>query len=334
MSEPALRIVRNLSQWGEQHADPNDDLIPLGTSTMPPAGKGIEPIRPGLRRARVVADPDRSGQWRYVFHPREQYGPNWLTQHEMRYAQFLRKATVDFARSVAGGVNRKLTDLLETGFEDITHIMRDATARHELALYGRASSQPSDELGDVTEETQRELAALTELVRSADERVTARDIALMMHSLTLRNQRHEYAVVRWMTLPYNMHSVYFKPQLKTAVEYALEQIHSYNPAMEESMAELFSELIGGPRRTDFVKLVVLNLRKIYYASVGGYNRTFAEGRQLDEDLANAAKEFASYFPEPAPSEAELASAQRLTRQPLTFGGSSAPSSSFQPTNPI
>lgn len=337
MEADSIRIVRNPSQYEEQHADPNDDLIPLvGDSTMQPKGS-IEPIRPGLRRARVVQDPDRSGVWRYVFHPREMYGPNWLDQHEMRYAQYLRKAVVDFARSVAGGVNRQLKDLLETGFDDITGIMRDATARHEMALYGRTSSSPSAELEDVTEETMRELQALTALVREAGPDITARDVQMMLHNLSHRNQQHEYSVVRWMTLLYNTHSIYFRPALKTAVEYSLARIKEFNPAMEESFGELFSELIGGNRRTDFVQLVVLNLRKIYYSSVGGYNRTFREGERLDEDVENAALRFSNYFPETPPSELELGQQARVTRRPITFGGSpgdSTTSIQSQLVNPI
>jgi len=313
MSNGTVRVVRSLDVYDEQHADPNDDIIPLRPIGTQTTMNNTEPIRPRANNARVIQDPDNPTVWRYVFHPSEMYSKNWLNQHELRYAAFLRATVIDFVRSVAGGLNRRLEDLLETGFEDITRIMRDATSRHELALYGRTTTLVTDfEQDDITDATRRELEDLTQLVRDAGDGVTSLDIARFMHNLTYRNQQHEYAVMRWLTLPYNLRRIYFKPSLKTAVEYALDQVRDF-AQIDTSYDVLFSDLLAGDKHTDFVRLVVANMRQIYYEGVRGANRTLGEGAQIQEKLDNIASTFVGYAPEVPPSDSAVLQPAGLNR---------------------
>ena len=292
-----VRFVSSLEVHKETTADPNDDLIPIGDSTMDRRNH-IEPIEPTYRRANIVRDPAKANSYQYIFHPAEAYSDvDWLNQHEMRYAAFLRMGVVDFARSVAGAMNRKLNDMLETGFEDINSIMRDAARRGDLAMKGQSSDtlRPPAELSEFA---RNELTALTNLIRNENPAIVERDVALLL-SLIHQKQEHANAIVRWSTLPYNLQKFYYKENLKTAIEFSLDNICDIiNRRIP--FGELFSDLIAGPHRIDFVRQVSLQLKKIFYDGVGGYNRTAAEGEAIGRDIRNSLMDFRQYRSESVP----------------------------------
>lgn len=289
-----MRFVRSLDVHAEITADPNDDLIPIGDSTMDRPNH-IEPIEPTYRRANITRDPANPNNWKYIFHPGEVYSDtNWLNQHEVRYATFLRMGVVDFARSVAGGTNRKLIDMLDTGFDDINSIMRDSAHRGDLVMKGRFSEAPLPP-AELSEVTRKELADLTAFIRNEDEKVVAGDVLRLLSMIQQRNQEHAKEIVRWSTLPYNLQKFYYKENLKTAVEYSLDNICDI-ARRRIPFGELFSDLIAGPKRTDFVRLVAAQLKLIFHGGIGGYNKTAKESDDLKLDIQNCLMDFRRYYP--------------------------------------
>jgi hypothetical protein len=61
----------------------------------------------------------------YSLHPEAIYGPNFVDEHALAFANFMRSQIISFVRTVAGMRGLAANDLLQTGFEDLTSIMRE-----------------------------------------------------------------------------------------------------------------------------------------------------------------------------------------------------------------
>lgn len=307
MNTGIVRIVNDEEDLESYMQRAEDDLIPLadiGFST----GAGAQPLEPVKRsgNTRLLRDPTDASKWRYSFHPEQEYGEDWINQHELAYAAFVRNAVVDFARSVAGELNRSLNDVLETGFGDIEDIMRDAMqrqSRYFKASDAEALSAEPQPIGDVAPETLKELQNLSRLVRNGE--LVSRDLELLLHNSRQREMSSEYARVRFLTLPYNLRRFYFKPSLKAAVEKSLQDIREIANIDEQvPTSQLFSDLVSSESHNLFVQLVAKHLEIIFYRA-SPYGRTNVMAKRLENELEEIlARNFLRYSPEALPTEFE------------------------------
>jgi len=141
-----------ITQSGQPPLQPlHGDLIPivnLGAQT--PSLESAEPITSGSSSAKqpVLRVKSRDGSTRtyFSFHPEQIYGPSFVEEHALAFAAFMRTQVMSFVRSVAGMRGLTANDLLQTGFEDLTAIMRETLPRsHDMFLPTgfSSSSDPS-----------------------------------------------------------------------------------------------------------------------------------------------------------------------------------------------
>lgn len=259
--------------------------------------QGTNPIEPATlpgNTIKVVEDPDNPQSWKYIFSPNQLYGDNWLDQHQLVYAAYARNAVVDFAASVAGALNKRTEDLLLTGFESIRHIMRDALDKRAAVLNPAESSMPvikAEPIG-AKRETLDELRVLTEEVRQ--DGLLQNNVEQFFYNLESQELEHEYAMLRWNTLPYNLRKIYFKPELKKAVEaalYAVRQQSRTPDSVEDGV--LFTDLITRRDRDDFVELVAGYLRKNIYRG-SSYGRAKWQSEEIEKEINRLKYKFSRY----------------------------------------
>lgn len=257
----------------------------------------VEPIKPPGSNARVFADPKSANKYfKYVFHPEDQYpGQNWLDQHEMVVASYSRNAVVAFAKTVQGKCRRK--DLLVTGFEDILSIMRDAIqrSRSNWIPQNPAGTEVKEEIPDeiaVSPAALQELKKLTEFLRANS--IATADAPQLMQNLRLQDNIEAYAAVRFLTLPYNLKSIYFHDDLSAAVEEALDAIRTIAGVPQSvSDGKMFSDLIAGSLHTQFAILTARYLQRNSYEAAA-YGQTAVRAKQLTNDLNQQLIKFSRY----------------------------------------
>jgi hypothetical protein len=141
-----------ITQSGQPPSQPlYGDLIPIvNIGAQTPSLESAEPITGGAASAKqpVLRVKNRDGSVRtfFSFHPEQVYGPSFVEEHALAFASFMRSQVMSFVRSVAGMRGLTANDLLQTGFEDLTAIMRETLPRsHDMFLPTgfSSSSDPS-----------------------------------------------------------------------------------------------------------------------------------------------------------------------------------------------
>jgi len=109
---------------------PANDLVPLvPVDTQLPSLESAEPIRFGVggkkKPVLTVKGADGRATTYLSFHPAQVYGENFVEEHALAFAAFMRSQLISFVRTVAGMRGLTANDLLQTGFEDLTRLMRE-----------------------------------------------------------------------------------------------------------------------------------------------------------------------------------------------------------------
>ena len=392
-----------ITQSGQPPGQPaHGDLIPivnLGAQT--PSLESAEPIAGGASSAKqpVLRVKNRDGTVRtyYSFHPEQIYGPSFVEEHALAFASFMRTQVMSFVRSVAGMRSLSANDLLQTGFEDLTAIMRETLPRsHDMFLPSGFSSSSDPSRGVRTSElpriARREdverlfdrsieptmlnalLAAKTrspkdvtiakgtvqsskslwvptylsgepkamsqaftstvrpKLVTAGVDPTSISSIETLWNTTTLetgqavkepseinystdygkevvtdlvnlakllggfgnsddilrvyrylqtRSERYDFALVKWLTLPMNLSQLYFKDNLKAAIENALS--HVIRLRNQQDNGTLFAEILNSDQSNSFAQLVVRYLDQFQFNRIVGDKRV-KEGENIQRDI--------------------------------------------------
>ena len=231
---------------------------------------------------------------------------DWITTHSAAYSLFIRNKIVDFARTVAGLLGLDVKQLLKTGFEDLLEIMNQNKMRPN-DLYLSTAEYPSEtslkttfEDGDFYSEKQRaailELATLKEVM--GKERMTDHIDSLRAYRyLTLRQERMDYTIARWLTLPMNLTHIYFQDKLKAAIETGIMHIRRFINI--DIGKEYFAQILESDYNIVFATLVSKIILRNNLDRVRGQKRE-SEYKRLDAEIRSFSYQMSKFTFDQAP----------------------------------
>ena len=111
------------------------------------------------------------------------------------------------------------------------------------------------------------------------------DVLSVFRYLQTRQERYDFAMLRWLTLPMNIGQLYFKDTLKAAIENALAHVLRVRGIVDTGT--LFAELITSDQSNTFAQLVARYLDKFQYTRTRGDKR-LTEYTQINEDISRLA----------------------------------------------
>jgi len=225
-----------------------------------------EPNKPAI----TVLSATGEHRYKFHFHPDQAYGEQWVDEHKLAYAAFMRDPIISFVRSVAGEQGQKDANaFLKTGFEDIMKIMRSSLPQTfdmfpggaggggTLSLGGGSGPDPPGK-GTIVRNpnvfNQAAMEELKDIVEVLQSYGRAEDALRAYAYLSRQSAVRDAAVVQWLTLPMNLGQIYFVDTLKSAIEDALEDIRTYKPLPEGGT--FFEEILAVTLDTDLYKRLV------------------------------------------------------------------------------
>lgn len=268
------------------------DLQPIGAGVDPfavnPAPSGTVPERfypdvPEAVNGISVLSATGEHRFKFHFHPEQAYGEQWIEEHSLVFAAFMRNPIIDFVRSVAGQQQHKDENVyLRTGFEDIHSIMRASlpdtydmfqggTSGGTFSLTGPPPPPGPDSKAIVTNPNVFSKTAMEELkdiVNVLSSYGRGEDALRAFSYLQRRSAQRDFAIVKWLTLPMNLGEIYFTNDLKSAIEDALVAVH--NASRIENDNTLFAEILHARTlRNVFKRIVSKRLDIDKYAARAG-----------------------------------------------------------------
>lgn len=294
---------------------PVNDLVPLvPVDAQLPSLESAEPIRFGTggkkKPVLTVQGADGKTTTYLSFHPAQVYGENFVEEHALAFAAFMRSQLISFVRSVAGMRGLTANDLLQTGFEDLTQLMRETLPKTfdlylpSTSTFGSAptsTTEPQEKLEGDDEDSdtdldinlnarlQSNLLPNEKEIRKLSDKYTGQavselvnlaqllqgfgdgtDVLRVFRYLQNRQGRYDFAVVKWLTLPMNIGQFYFKDTLKAAIENALAHVVRLRSVPDNGT--LFAEILNSDQSNTFAQLVSRYLDRFQY------NRTYGDKR--------------------------------------------------------
>lgn len=242
-------------------------------------------------------DPSKTGvKYGFGFHPESVLGPQWLSAYSLKIGLWFRNTIIDFARTLAGKLQFKsVNDVLETGFEDLHSLIRQAQMEQSdlPALRQPEQSGTSVPAGVVPpplgqaapSKAMYELWSIANMVSSFG---TADDSIKFYRYLTRRAESRDAVYNRWLTLPMNLSQVYFTPVAKAGIEAAIDAIaQSYEHIPREN---IFGEVLRSRARETFAELAALFIQRDRFTNPNGYHAKHT-GEMLETRISQALERF-------------------------------------------
>jgi hypothetical protein len=312
-----------------------EDLVPLYSIDAHVEPVRVEP-KPEPKEFLRVLGTNGDERIFYTFNPRQFYGEHFVDAHSLQFAHFMRNKLIDFVRQVAGHRDLSYKDLLQTGFEDITELMRlslgnpsdlagavnnaptvqitntgaganiqppampevvdgddddDESTDIEMRVGGRATlADPREPSGAYkmfnrsSRYKSNAVAELVELAKVLNGFGSPNDIIRVYRYLQTRQERYDYTVVKWLTLPMNLKELYFKDNLKAAVDTALNHVATLR---QSSVDTLFTDLLYSTQCSVFAELVARYMDRTQWNRTLGDKR-IKEGELIREEIKELA----------------------------------------------
>jgi hypothetical protein len=242
-------------------------------------------------------DPTKTGpKYGFGFHPESVLGPDWLSAYSLKIGLWFRNTIIDFARTLAGKLQFKsVNDILETGFEDLHSLIRQAQMDKSDLPALRQPETSGTSVPDTTfapamgqaapSKAMYELWSIAKMVSSFG---TADDSIKFYRYLTHRSESRDAVYNRWLTLPMNLSQTYFNPVAKAGIEAAIDVIaQSFAGIPREN---IFGEVLRSEARETFAELAALYIQRDRYINPNGYHAKHT-GEMLENRISIALDRF-------------------------------------------
>ena len=242
-------------------------------------------------------DPTKTGpRYGFGFHPESVLGPDWLSAYSLKIGLWFRNTVIDFARSLAGKLQYKsVNDVLETGFEDLHALIRQAQMDKTDLPALRQPEVSGTSVPDTTfapamgqaapSKAMYELWSIAKMVSSFG---TADDSIKFYRYLTHRTESRDAVYNRWLTLPMNLSQTYFTPVAKAGIEAAIDMIaQSFGNIPREN---IFGEVLRSEARETFAELAALFIQRDRFTNPTGHHAKHT-GENLESRISIALDRF-------------------------------------------
>jgi hypothetical protein len=237
---------------------------------------------------------NQSGKFGFGFHPENVLGRDWVNSYSMKIGVWLRSNVIDFAKTLAGKLQYKsVSDVLETGFEDINSLIREAqmdssdlpNSTNPVKVGPIPAQVPPTFSQAAPSKAMYELWRVASMVSSFG---SSSDSVQFYRYLTSRTEKRDALYNRWLTLPMNLSEIHFTPVAKAGIEAAIDRIAlSFRNIPRDN---IFAEVLRSEARETFAELAALYIQRDRFANPNGDRRKHT-GEMLETRIDLALERF-------------------------------------------